>query len=109
MPLTSFALATALRPLVYHARRRLHTLPLIAGPHAGKLSIRIFVVFGLTRPGIEPESTASVADAISTRPLIVLVYVQLAVVNEVSRYFIQGCQNLKEQKIMQHLEVILYA
>ena len=29
-----------------------------------------FVVFGLTRPGIEPESTASVADALSTPPLI---------------------------------------
>ena len=32
-----------------------------------------FIVFGLTRQGIEPESTASVADAISTRPLIGLV------------------------------------
>ena len=30
----------------------------------------IFIVFGLTRPVIEPESTASVADALSTRPLI---------------------------------------
>ena len=30
----------------------------------------IFIVFGLTRLGIEPESTASVADALSTRPLI---------------------------------------
>ena len=29
-----------------------------------------FIVFGLTRRGIEPESTASVADALSTRPLI---------------------------------------
>ena len=29
-----------------------------------------FTVFGLTRPGIEPVSTASVADALSTRPLI---------------------------------------
>ena len=28
------------------------------------------MVFGLTRPGIEPQSTASVADASSTRPLI---------------------------------------
>ena len=27
-------------------------------------------MFGLTRPGIEPVSTASVADALSTRPLI---------------------------------------
>ena len=30
----------------------------------------IFIVFGLTRPGIEPVSTVSVADALSTRPLI---------------------------------------
>ena len=28
-----------------------------------------FSVFGLTRPGIEPESTVSVADALSTQPL----------------------------------------
>ena len=28
------------------------------------------MVFGLTRPEIEPESTFSVADALSTRPLI---------------------------------------
>ena len=26
----------------------------------------VFVVFGLTKPGIEPVSTASVADALST-------------------------------------------
>ena len=43
---------------------------LIAERQAGKLWIPIFIVFGLTRPGIEPESTASVADALSTRPLI---------------------------------------
>ena len=30
----------------------------------------IFIVFGLTRPGIEPKSTVLVADALSTRPLI---------------------------------------
>ena len=30
----------------------------------------IFIVFGLTRPEIEPKSTASVADALSTRSLI---------------------------------------
>ena len=29
-----------------------------------------FVAFGLTRPGIKPESTVSLADASSTRPLI---------------------------------------
>ena len=27
----------------------------------------IFIVFGLTQPGIKPESTVSVADALSTR------------------------------------------
>ena len=30
----------------------------------------IFLVFGLTRPGIETKPTASVAEALSTRPLI---------------------------------------
>ena len=57
-------------PPVYHTRWRLHTVPLIAERQAGKLWIPIFIVFGLTRPGIEPESAASVADALSTRPLI---------------------------------------
>ena len=57
-------------PPVYHTRRRLHTVPFNAERQAGKLWIPIFIVFGLTRPGIEPESTASVADALSTRPLI---------------------------------------
>ena len=55
-------------PPVYHTRRRLHTIPLIAERQAGKLWIPIFIVFGLTRPRIEPESTASVADALSTQP-----------------------------------------
>ena len=54
-------------PPVYHTRRRLHTVPFNAERQAGKLWIPIFIVFGLTRPGIEPESTASVADALSTR------------------------------------------
>ena len=36
---------------------------------AGKLWIPIFIVFGLTRPGIEPKSIVSEADALSTRPL----------------------------------------
>ena len=56
-------------PSVYRTRWRLHTVPLIAERQAGKLRIPIFIVFGLTRPGIEPVSTASVADARSTRPL----------------------------------------
>ena len=55
---------------VYHARSRLHTVCLIAEREAEKLLIPLFVVFGLTRPGIESGSTVSVADALSTRPLI---------------------------------------
>ena len=42
-------------PSVYHTRRRLHTLPLIAERQAGKLWIPIFTVVGLNRPGIERE------------------------------------------------------
>ena len=38
---------------------------------AGKQWIPIFLVLGLTRPGIEPETTISVADGLSTRPLII--------------------------------------
>ena len=57
-------------PPVYHTRWRFHTVPLFAERQAGKLWITILMVFGMTRPGIEPESTASVADALSTRPLI---------------------------------------
>ena len=48
----------------------LHTVPLIAKRHVGKLWIPIFLIFGFKRPGTESESTASVADALSTRPLI---------------------------------------
>ena len=55
---------------VNRTRRRLHPAPLIAERQAGKLWIPIFIIFGLTLPGIEPQSTASVADALSTRPLI---------------------------------------
>ena len=57
-------------PPVYYTRQMLHIVPLIAERQAGKLGISIFIVFGLTRPGIEPQSTASIADALSTRPLI---------------------------------------
>ena len=53
-------------PLVYQTWQRLHTVPLIAERQAGKLSMPIFVVFGLTQSRIEPESTALVADALST-------------------------------------------
>ena len=34
------------------------------------MKINLFVVFGLTRPGLEPESTVSVADALSSWSLI---------------------------------------
>ena len=57
-------------PPVYHTRWRLYTVSLIAERQAGKLWIPTFTVFGLTRLGIEPKSTVSVADALSTRPLI---------------------------------------
>ena len=34
------------------------------------MNIKFYIVFGLTRPEIEAESTVSVADALFTRPLI---------------------------------------
>ena len=64
---------TATCPPVYHTRWRLHNLRLIAERQAGKLLIPIFIVFGLTRLETEPKSTVSVADALSTRPLIGIV------------------------------------
>ena len=57
-------------PPVYHTRWRLHAVPLIAERQASKVWIPIFKVFGLTRPGNEPKSTVSAANALSTRPLI---------------------------------------
>ena len=55
-------------PPVYHTRRRLHPVPVIAERQAQRKSseYQFFIVFGLTRPGIEHESTVSVADALST-------------------------------------------
>ena len=53
-------------PLVYQTWQRRHTVPLIAERQAGKLSMPIFVVFDLTQSRIESESTALVADALST-------------------------------------------
>ena len=47
----------------------LHTVLFNAERHAAKLSISI-LVFGLIQLGIEPRSTVSVADALSTRPVI---------------------------------------
>ena len=57
-------------PPVYHTRRRLLTVPFIAERQAGSCEYQFFIVFDLTRRGIEPESTASVADILSTQPLI---------------------------------------
>ena len=42
----------------------------ISERQAGKLWIPIFMVLGLTRPGIEYNSAVLAADALSTRPLI---------------------------------------
>ena len=42
---------------------------IIAERQAQKLYKTIRIAFGLTRPRIGPESTVSVADALSTRPL----------------------------------------
>ena len=47
-------------PHVYYTRWKLHAYPLIVERQAGKL--------GLTRPRIEPESTMSVTDTLSTGP-----------------------------------------
>ena len=57
-------------PPVYPTLWRLHNVLVIAERQARKLWIPIFVVFCSTRPGIEPESTVSVADALSTQPVI---------------------------------------
>ena len=46
-------------------RNWLHTVPLIVEYQARKLWIPIFIIFGLTRPGIEPESIVSEANALS--------------------------------------------
>ena len=57
-------------PICLHKRWRLHAVPLIAKHQAEKLQVPVFKVFGLTRLEIEPESTVSVADALSTQSLI---------------------------------------
>ena len=54
------------------ARRRLHAVPLLAERQAGTLWIPIFIVFGLTWSGVEPESTVSAADNLITGPLIAM-------------------------------------
>ena len=50
-------------PPVYHTRRRFYTIPLNAELQKRKLKLPIFMIFGLTRQGIEPWSTVSLADA----------------------------------------------
>ena len=69
-----FSSQAATSPPVYHTRWRLHTVPVIAERQAGKLWILNFAVFGLIRPEMEPGSTASEADALSTRPLNVFFF-----------------------------------
>ena len=53
----------------------------VAVHYARKLWMPISIVFGLTRPGIEPEYTVSGADALSSRPLIGAVIADLQNVN----------------------------
>ena len=54
-------------PTVYNTRWRLHTVTLIAERQARKaLNTNFHSLFGLSRLGIEIESTISVADALST-------------------------------------------
>ena len=64
------SIQAATYPPVHHTRWSLHTIPLIAECQAGNLWRPIFIVFGLIRPGVEPESTVSAADALSIPPLI---------------------------------------
>ena len=57
-------------PSVYRTRQRHHTVFFNAEHQAGKLRIPNFLIFGLTRQGIEPKPAVSVADALSTQPLM---------------------------------------
>ena len=55
---------------VYHMWLRVHTIPFIAELQAKKaVNINLYI-FGLGHPGIKSKYTVSVADALSTRPLI---------------------------------------
>ena len=56
-------------PPVQCTQWRLCTLLFIAERRAGIQRIPIFIVFGLARPRIEPESTALVLDVLSIRSL----------------------------------------
>ena len=67
-----FGLRVKLPPFC-HTRWRLHTVPFIAKRQAGKLWISIFLVFGVTRPGINSESIVLVADARFTWSLVCLI------------------------------------
>ena len=57
-------------PSVYHTRWRLHSVPFNAERQAGRLLIALYIAFGVIRPGIESRPIISVADALSTQPLI---------------------------------------
>ena len=59
---------TATCPPGYHTRWRLDTVPLVAEGQAEKLQMPMLSDFGLTRRGIEPVSTVSVAN--HTQPWI---------------------------------------
>ena len=60
--LTVFESSCHLPTCLLQRRGRLHTVPSIAEGPAGKLWMPLFIVFGLTRLGIKPESTTFEAD-----------------------------------------------
>ena len=71
-------------PPVYHTRRKLLTVFFIAERQAGKLLIPSFIVFGLTRPGIDPVFTISAVDGLSTDHLsceIAFLNIEIAILN----------------------------
>ena len=60
-----FSSQVATHPPAYYTRWRLQNVPYNAERQERKLYILRFIVFGLTRPRIEPDATVSVADALS--------------------------------------------
>ena len=66
--LSVFESSCHLSTSLYHTQWRLDTVPLGAEGQAGGLQMRMLLDFGLTRRGIEPESTVSVAN--HTQPWI---------------------------------------
>ena len=63
------SLQTATCPQANHTQRRLHTVPLISECQSGSYEYQYFSLW-FEPTLIEPESTVSVADALSTQPLI---------------------------------------